>query len=155
MSKLDGNNRWGGKMLMTEHQQQYDNRSQPKITGRPTKEELEMVRDFIAYPHIINMIQKSQEDVGLAHITLKGVIIRCLEYLMFKASNDFYSLKRELKSRNIRVIEEETNDGILYYRYFCRGYEDKFGIVKETLRTEIIQRMTRYTAEIGQQFRER
>lgn len=136
---------------MTEHQQQYDNRNQTKLTGRPTKEELGMIRDFITYPHIISMIQKSQEDVRLAHITLKGVIIRSLEYLMHKASNDFYSLKRELKSRNIRVIEEETNDDILYYRYFCRGYDDKFGIVKETLRTEIIQQMTRYTKEIGQQ----
>ncbi len=140
-------------MLMTEHQQQYDNRSQPKLTGRPTREELVMIRDFIIYPHVISMIQRSQEDVSSAQLALKAVIIRCLEYLMHRASNDYYSLKRELKSRNIKVMEEETNDGILYYRYFCRGYDDKFGIVRETLRTEIIQQMTRYTNEIGQKLR--
>ncbi|GBG10428.1 hypothetical protein PAT3040_05161 [Paenibacillus agaridevorans] len=123
------------------------------LSGRPTPDELVMIRDFITYPHIINMIQKSQEDMGFAHIALKGVIIRCLEFLLFKATNDFYVLKRELKSRNIKVVEEDTNDGILYFRYFCRGYDDKFGIVRETLRTEIVLRMTKYTNEIAKQLK--
>jgi len=149
MSKLDANNRWGGKMLLTEHQEQYDLRHDLNKTGRPTSEELEMIRDLILFPHLITMTQKSIEDIGFAKITLKGVVIRCLEVIMFRISDDYYALKRELKHRNIRVSEEETNDGILYYRYFCRGYEEKFGIVRETLRTEMSMRLTRYTADIA------
>lgn len=149
MSKLDGNNRWGGKMLLTEHQEQYDQRNNVNPAGRPTPEELEMIRDIILFPHLITMTQKSIEDIGFAKITLKGVVIRCLEVIMFRISDDYYALKRELKNRNIRVSEEETNDGILYYRYICRGYEEKFGIVRETLRTEMSMRLTKYTADIA------
>ena len=152
MSKLDGNNRWGGKMLLTEHQEQYDQhqRHEAKPNSRPNSEELEMIRDLVMFPQLIAMVQKSIEDMGFAKITLKGVIIRCLEVIMFRISDDYYALRRELKNRNIKVSEEETNDGILYYRYFCRGYEEKFGIVRETLRTEMSTRLTEYTTDIGQ-----
>ncbi len=150
MSKLDGNNRWGGKMLLTEHQEQYDQRHDVKQVGRPIPEELEMIRDLVMFPQLITMVQKSIEDMGYAKIALKSVIIRCLEIIMFQISDDYYALRRELKNRNIKVTEEETNDGILYYRYFCRGYEEKFGIVRETLRTEMSTRLTKYTTDIGQ-----
>jgi len=150
MSKLDANNRWGGKILLTEHQEGYDRRHDDKPTGRPTPEELEMIRDLIMFPQLIAMTQKSIEDIGLSKLTLKGVVARCLEVIMFRISDDYYALKRELKNRNIKVNEEETNDGILYYRYFCRGYEEQFGIVRETLRTEMSMRLTKYTADIAQ-----
>lgn len=121
-------------------------------SGRPTNEETELIRDFILYPHILRMIHKSQEDIDAAHVSLKGIIGRCLDFLMSRATKDYYELKRNLKARNIRVVEEEANEGILYYRYYCRGYEERFGIVRETLRNEIISRMTAYTKEIGQKF---
>lgn len=121
-------------------------------SGRPTSEETEMIRDVILYPHILQMIHKSQDDIGAAHIALKGIIGRCLDFLMSRATNDYYELKRSLKARNIRVVEEEANEGILYFRYFCRGYEERFGIVRETLRHAIIKRMNAYTQEIGQKF---
>ena len=30
MSKLDGNERWKSKMLLTEHQEEYESRNDPK-----------------------------------------------------------------------------------------------------------------------------
>jgi len=152
-TKLDGNERWKSKMLLTEHKEQYDQRNSPKATGRPTKEEIEMIRDYVIYPHLIRMIQKSMDDVNLAHIALKGVLQRCLECIMFSISDDFYKLKKELKQRNIRVEEEEINDDILYYRYYCRGYEEQFGIVREALRTEIRTKITDYTMQLGKQLK--
>lgn len=149
MSKLDGNNRWGGKMLLTEHQEQYDQRQDKKTVGRPTREELDMIRDVVLLPHLITMVQKSIEDMGLSRIALKAVVVRCLEVIMFRISDDYYALKRELKQRNIKVISEEANDGVLYFRYYCRGYEERFGIVREKLRSDVTLAMTKYTNDIG------
>jgi len=153
MSKLDGNERWKSKMLLTEHKEQYEQRDQPKLIGRPTSDELIMIRDFVMYPHLIKMLQKSLTDMSFSHVALKGVIIRCLEHIMFSISDDFYKHKKELKQRNIRVIEEEINDDILYFRYYCRGYEERFGIVREALRTEIRTKLTDYTMQLGKQLK--
>lgn len=153
MSKLDGNERWKSKMLLTEHKEQYEQREQPKLSGRPTAEELVMIRDYVIFPQLIKMLQKSLDDMSFAHVALKGVILRCLEYIMFCVTDDFYAHKRELKKHNIRVVEEETNDDILYYRYYCRGYEERFGIVREVLRTELQLRLTEYTKQLGNQLK--
>lgn len=153
LTKLDGNERWKTKMLLTEHKELYDQRHAPKLTGRPTTDELMMIRDYVIYPHLIRMVQKSMDDVALAHVTLKSVLLRCLEYIMFRVSNDYYALKKDLKKHDIKVIEDETNDDILYYKYYCRGYGDIFGIVREMLRTDVITKMTRYTNEIGLQLK--
>ncbi|OUS75351.1 hypothetical protein B1748_17890 [Paenibacillus sp. MY03] len=153
MSKLDGNERWKSKILLTEHKGQYEMRDQPKLSGRPTSEELIMIRDFILYPHMLKRIQKSNDDMGFAHIALKGVIIRCLEYILFSITEDFYALKQGLKNLNIKVVEEEINDDIIYYRYYCRGYEERFGIVREVLRTDIRTKFTDYTLQLGKQLK--
>lgn len=153
MTKLDGNNRWATKFILPEHREQYEMRNTPQLTGPPTMDELVMIRDYIVFPHIVQMIQKSREDMSIAQISLKGLIIRCLDIIMQRVTNDFYTLKRELKMKTIKVIEEETNDGILYYRYYCRGYDEKFGIARETLRSQIIDMMTKYTNEIGSQLK--
>lgn len=153
MSKLDGNERWKTKMLLTEHKEQYEQRDINKLTGRPTMDELVMIRDYIMMPHIITMIKKCIDDMELSHIALKGVLMRCLEVIMFRVSDEYYVLKRELKNRNIKVIDGDTNDGILFFKYYCRGYEEKFGITREALRSEISVRLTSYTEEIGIQLR--
>lgn len=141
------------KMTITEHTAEFEQRHQPQLTGRPTSEELTMIRDYVLYPQLIKMIQKSLDDMGFVHVALKGVILRCLDYIMFIATEEFYALKRVLRQRNIRVVEEETNDEILYYRYYCRGYEERFGILREVLRTELQIRLTAYTKQLGQQLK--
>ncbi|GBG09357.1 hypothetical protein PAT3040_04001 [Paenibacillus agaridevorans] len=153
MSKLDGNERWKTKILLTEQKGQYEVRDQLQLTGRPSSEELIMIRDYILYPHMLKMIQKSNDDMGFAHIALKGVITRCLEYILFSITDDFYALKRELKNLNIKVVEEEISDDIIYHRYYCRGYEERFGIVREVLRTDIRTKFTDYTMQLGKQLK--
>ncbi|MFD0587991.1 hypothetical protein ACFQZE_08235 [Paenibacillus sp. GCM10027627] len=153
MSKLDGNERWKTKMLLTEHKEQYDKRHEPKLTGRPTLEEMTQIRDYIMYPYMLEMIEKSLHEMAVIQVALKSVMVRCMEYLRRRVTDDYYAVKRELKGKNIKVAGEETEEGILYYRYFCRGYEERFGIVREALRNEIVVRMTQYTKEIGMQLK--
>ncbi|OUS67619.1 hypothetical protein B1748_36090 [Paenibacillus sp. MY03] len=123
------------------------------LTGMPSIEELEMMRDYIMFPHLITMVQKSIDDISYKQITLKNVLLRCQEYIMQAISADFRGTKQEMRRRGIKVVEEEANDGILYFRYFCRGYEERFGIVREALRTEIISKLTSYTNNLGQQLK--
>jgi len=148
MTKLDGNERWKGKMLLTEHQEQYQNRHDKAQTGRATTEELTMIRDLIMYPHMLTMCDRSLQEVKRSPNLFKRFFERFIQLLMERISKELFSLRKELKNRNIKVFDDETVDGIIYHRYACRGYEDKFGIVRETLRSEISVRLTRYSSDI-------
>ncbi len=63
MSKLDGNERWKSKMLLTEHQEQYQERNNKTLIGRATTDELRMIRDVIMFPHMLTMSDKSLQEV--------------------------------------------------------------------------------------------
>jgi hypothetical protein len=148
MSKLDGNERWKGKMLLTEHQEQYQNRQNKGLSGRATSEELTMIRDLIMYPHMLTMCDKSLQEIKRSPNLFRRYFEQLIQHIMDSISKDLFSLRREMKNRNIKVFDDETTDGIIYHRYACRGYEDKFGIVRETLRTEISFRLAKYAISV-------
>jgi hypothetical protein len=148
MTKLDGNERWKSKMLLTEHQEQYQNRDSKAQVGLATAEELTMIRDLIMYPHMLTMSDKSLQEIKRSPNLYKRFFEQFIQLLMDRISKELFSLRRELKNRNIKVFDDETVDGIIYHRYVCRGYENKFGIVRETLRSEISNRLTKYASEI-------
>ncbi len=148
MSKLQGNERWKSKMLLTEHQEQYENRGRQPLKGRITPEELTMVRDSSMYPHMLTMCDKSLQEVRRTPNLLKQPLGEFIQIVMDKISREMFSLRRELRGRNIKVFDDETLDGIIYHRYSCRGYEDRFSIVREALRSEIGIRLAKYCADI-------
>ena len=134
-------------MILTEHQEQYD-RKHERSAGRPTTEELVMIRDSIMLPHMLTMSDKALQDVKRSTNLFRRYFERMLQMLMDRISKELFTLRREMKARNIKVFDDETHDGIIYHRYVCRGYEDQFGIVRETLRSEISFRLARYAEEV-------
>mgnify|MGYP001337987013 CR=1 FL=1 len=150
MSKLDGNERWKSKMLLTEHQEQYDNRNEVKHSRRrPTEDELIMIRDSILLPYMLTMVQKSIDDIENTPNLLKQLYLAAGRAIMNRISEDLYSLRRELSRRNIKIISDEQVELIVYHRFICRGYEDRFGMVRDVMRSEISIRLSKYLKEIS------
>lgn len=147
MSRLDGNGRWQTKMLLTEHQEQYEKRRETP-SGYAKPEELKMIRDSIMLPHMLTLSNKSLEDLRFSKNLYRKYFERFVQEMMNRISRDLSKLQRDLRERNIKVFDDETRDGIIYYRYLCRGYEDKFGIVRETLRAEISIRLAQYASDV-------
>ena len=135
-------------MLLTEHQEQYENRGDRTSKGRITPEELTMIRDSIMYPHMLTMCEKSLQEIRRTPNLFKQPLGEFIQVVMDKISREMFALRREMRGRNIKVFEDETVDGIIYHRYRCRGYEDRFSIVREALRSEIGMRLAKYCADI-------
>lgn len=148
MSKLDGNERWKSKMLLTEHQEQYENRNKNLQTGRITTEELTMIRDAIMFPYMLTMCSKSLQDLQSSTHLFKQLFEQIIQVTMNYITKDLSKVNQELRQRNIKIFSDEAYDGIIYHRYVCRGYEDQFGIVREVLRSEISIRFTKYASRI-------
>lgn len=148
MSKLDGNERWKSKMLLTEHQEQYESRNDQKKTSRPTSEELNMIRDYILLPYMLTMVQKNVDDIERSPNLLKQLYLAAGQVVMNKISKDMHDLKRELAKRNIKIISDEHAELVLYHRFLCRGYEERFGMTRDVIRSEISVQLKKYIKEI-------
>ncbi|QUL57597.1 hypothetical protein KDC22_14605 [Paenibacillus tritici] len=156
MSKLDGNERWKTKMLMTEHVQAYEQAE--RVAGGSNKmltaEERTMIRDLILLPHIDTMVAKSLRELDHSGSILKRAYQMAGEAIQQRIMQDTYRLQKELKRRNIRFIPDEQDDFVIHHKVFCRGYQDRFGLTRDVMRTEISLRLTRYTAELAESLRE-
>lgn len=146
MTKLDGNERWKSKMLLTEHQEQYDGRKDEskKAGSHPTPEELVMIRDAILLPHMLTMAQRSMDESKNSGNFLSQLHIAAVQAVMDMISRDLYTLRRELSQRRIKLVSDEQVDLVVYHRYICRGYEERFGIVREVMRSEISVKFKTY-----------
>ncbi|WP_019911578.1 hypothetical protein [Paenibacillus sp. HW567] len=153
MSKLDGNERWKSKMLLTDHQEQYENRNKSRQTGRIMTEELTLIRDAIMFPYMLTMCDKSLQDLRNSSHLFKQIFEQIVQFIMNCITQDLTRVNRELRQRNIKIYSDEMSDGVIYHRYVCRGYEDRFGIVREVLRSEISVRFTQYSARILSQLK--
>jgi adenylate kinase family enzyme len=107
-----------------------------------------MIRDYILLPHMLTMVQRSIDDINRSNNLLKKLYAMSAQVVMDRISKDMFDLRRELSRRNIKVYDDETVDIVVYYRYFCRGYEDRFGIVRDVMRSEISIRLTRYVTDV-------
>jgi hypothetical protein len=148
--KLTGNGRWeSSRMMLPEHRTQYIERQDDAANPRvPSKEELELIRDSILLPMILSIAEKNRQEVERTSYTFKPVFLKAMLIFMDVVSQDLARVKRELKQRNIKVIEDEQVDLVMYFRFICRGYEERFGMIREVVRAEISVRITQYIREV-------
>ncbi|ETT55420.1 hypothetical protein C162_03152 [Paenibacillus sp. FSL R7-269] len=155
MSKLDGNERWKTKMLLTDHVQEYEEKQEIEVPRRITVEERTMVRDFILLPYLDTMVNKSLREIELSGSILQRASIIAGQAIQQRIMNDTHRLQKELKQRNIRVVLDEQEEFLVYYKIFYRGYQERFGLTRDVMRTEISLRLTKYTAELAESLQDK
>lgn len=121
-----------------------------KITGMLTVEERYMIRDLILLPYIDTMVGKAMREIEISGNLLSKVGLLSGEYIRNRIMKDTYELQKELKRRSIKIVDDENDDFLLYYMIYYRGYQERFGMTRDVMRTEISLRLTQYTAELGQ-----
>lgn len=154
MSKLNGNERWKTKMLMSEHVDQFEEKQEDTVKRMITVEERTMVRDLILLPYIDTMVSRSLKEIELSSSILKRAFVIAGQAIQRRIMQDTYQLQKELKQRNIKVLPDEQEEFLVYHKIFCRGYQERFGLTRDVMRTEISLRLTRYTAELGAAWKE-
>ncbi|AIQ31853.1 MULTISPECIES: hypothetical protein [Paenibacillus] len=149
MSKLNGNERWKTKMLMSEHVDQFEEKQEDTVRKMITVEERTMVRDLILLPYIDTMVSRSLKEIELSSSILKRAFVIAGQAIQRRIMQDTYQLQKELKQRNIKVLPDEQEEFLVYHKILCRGYQERFGLTRDVMRTEISLRLTKYTAELG------
>jgi hypothetical protein len=115
-----------------------------------TVEEREMVRDLILLPYIDTMVSKGLKEIELSGNVLRRAYATAGRYIQKRIIQDVYLLRRELKQRDIKVVEDSQDDFVTYNMIYCRGYQERFGLTRDVMRTEISLRLTKYTTDLGE-----
>lgn len=126
------------------------------LTGKADVDEMEMIRDYILMPHLVEMLTRSRADAERPPIgLLKPALIHVADALLDRATREHKALRQELARRRIKVYDAEFDgEMVYYYPYTCRGYEDRFGIMREVMRSELSIKLGRYVGDVQKTLRE-
>lgn len=145
MSKLDGNNRWSSKFLLPEYVQIYNARDKNEPVKPITEQEMEVACEYILLTHLLTMIDNAISDIEYAPVYVRSLVRANLSKLHQTIYKDKQVLGLKLKRSCIKVVPAEQNDDLaIYFRIYCRGYQEKFPITREYARAEMQVRLTRY-----------
>jgi hypothetical protein len=114
----------------------------------PSKEELELIRDYCLMPMLLDIVEKNRKDMEFANHSLKRLYIKAAEALAKKIHVDLYEIRKELKRINCRVNEmkDKYDPAAVHFEFWLRGYHNEFGLMKEVVRSEMSVRLADYIA---------
>ncbi|MNC30936.1 hypothetical protein D3C75_792390 [compost metagenome] len=113
------------------------------------------MRDSVVLRNMQIMVERSLQEIGLSPYLLKKLYTAITQLVLNRISGDLYALQREMKKRNMKLLSDEQADNVLYYRFICRGYEDRFGIMREALKAEMSIRLGAIVSELLGEFKDK
>lgn len=119
-----------------------------QLSGRATTEELTWIRDAIMLPYMLDLAELKRQEMVNSSNTFKVLYEKALSVLMDRVTQDLVAVRKNLRERKIKLFEDGQGDLVLYTKYVCRGYEDRFGVVREVLRAEMSKRFGAYISDI-------
>lgn len=149
--KLEGNGRWeSSRMFLPEHREQHNERGKPNGNHSkfPTAEEMENIRQYILLPIMMTIVENNCRTIETSQYPLKKLYVVASQVLINLLHQDLVFTRKKLREGNIKVFEEGEVDTALHYRFICRGYEDKFAMMRDLVRAEINIRFSHYISKI-------
>jgi hypothetical protein len=114
----------------------------------PTKEELELIRESVVLPFLMDIVQKNNDQMELQTMTFKPLYLKAGLTLLDNVHKRLVQVKKELKQAEIKVWEHQHRGDVIDYKFVCRGYHNEFPIWKEHLRAELSVKMDFYMREV-------
>lgn len=115
-----------------------------------TIEEREMVRDLILLPYIDTMVSKSMKEIERSGNVLNRSYLLAGRYIQKRIIQEVYQIRQEFRKRNIKVVEDTQDDFVTYNMIYYRGYQERFGLTRDVMKTQISLQLTKYTSDLGE-----
>lgn len=118
------------------------------MSNRPTSEEINKARELALLQILIDIVSNNREDLKLSTMSLKSVYIATTDAVLNDINNDIRKIKLLLKQADANLVKETSNGNELCYTLHCRGYAEKFSILRGTARPELGVLLGKYVGKI-------
>jgi hypothetical protein len=109
-----------------------------------TKEELEMVKEAVLFPVMLDEIQNDIEKIKRINLKLDLLFVVSLQNIQNRICKDNRALKTMLRERGIRIYDERRTSLGIEAEYKCRGYHHQLSLLWSVIRADILQKASHY-----------
>ncbi|MGM1044777.1 MAG: hypothetical protein ACQEXX_01385 [Bacillota bacterium] len=111
---------------------------------RQTEEELILIKRYLELPYLLDVIEVDKNKVEQSDMITKKVVVRYFDYLQSQVTRTMHNQKQALKSRDIRIIEQERLDDRLIAKYMVRGYQHQMTLLWSKVKTDVMVMLAAY-----------
>lgn len=118
------------------------------MSNRPTPEEIDKARELALLEILKDIVSNNRDDINLSALTLKTLYVATTDAVINDIANDIRKIKLLLKQSDANLSKESSNGNELSYVLHCRGYTEKFSILKGTAKPELGVLLGKYVKKI-------
>ncbi|OPH61857.1 hypothetical protein BC351_01035 [Paenibacillus ferrarius] len=118
------------------------------MSNRPTAEEIDKARELALLEILRDIVCNNRDDLKLSSMTLKSLYVSTTDAVIDDINNDIRKIKLLLKQSEANLSKERSNENELSYVLHCRGYTEKFSILKGTAKPELGVLLKKYVQKI-------
>ncbi|MBT2759945.1 hypothetical protein [Paenibacillus sp. ISL-20] len=103
---------------------------------RQTNEDIRLVKYYLIYPVILDVLQRNIEQIKSGNWKLPDVFTTHLKLIQKKVNKEYFELRQEMRSRGIKVFEEKRDQKGISAKYLCRGYRYEMSLLWMLVKSE-------------------
>ncbi|UVI31870.1 hypothetical protein [Paenibacillus spongiae] len=115
----------------------------------PSRKEIEAVRDYILLPFMLDIVETNRRKLMSDPLSLRLLFEASCGLLADRIHQDLIKVRKFLKEHEIKVADVGQFEGQMNFKYWVRGYEDSFMLLRELVKAEISKRFGTYISEIA------
>ncbi|MGN7357593.1 hypothetical protein ACTHPF_09495 [Paenibacillus sp. SAF-054] len=110
----------------------------------PAEEDTLLVKTYVLHVVLLDVLERDIRTLGTLALKLPDVYIRGLSEVQNKAMHKLTAIRKDMRSRGIRVYEENRNSKGIEALYLCRGYQRRFFMLWSYVKAETAAELCTY-----------
>ncbi|MFD1779834.1 MULTISPECIES: hypothetical protein [Fredinandcohnia] len=98
-------------------------------------------------PMVLTILNRDLTAIETAGFKLKKPYLHLLEHTMKKVQKDLYTIKLQMKKKNMKVWEKQRDEAFTLFSFMYRGYEEEHNYFNPRIRNEVQQLLESYFIE--------
>ncbi|MBE9912638.1 hypothetical protein G8C92_01135 [Paenibacillus donghaensis] len=110
----------------------------------PAEEDALLVKSYILHVILLDVLERDIRTLNTLALKLPGVYIRGLSGVQGKVMRRLADLRKAMRTRGIRVYEENRGPRGFEALYLCRGYQRRFFMLWSYVKAETASELSAY-----------
>ncbi|MFF2090565.1 hypothetical protein [Paenibacillus sp. NPDC058174] len=116
----------------------------PPAPPAAARDELQLMHDSVLLPMAYRIVEKNLTDIESRARSLRPLFVKATRIVLTQMRTDLAATHQALDHAGIVVHEEEHTEGIVLFRYTCRGNDGGFAVTREYARKSIGSLISKY-----------
>lgn len=111
---------------------------------QPEGEDRSLVIEYLELLVVLDLLQDNLDIIQSSNLRLTQVFEVHLITLMDSVTEELTQVRKSMRTRGIKIIEEGRKMGQTYAKYLCRGYTRESGILDGVMQARTEERLAQH-----------